>query len=197
MNKRKIAHEISKNLSRDRMKHSVGVMLTARKLAEIYNVCPTKAELTGLLHDCGKYFTNQEMMQKAKEFNICASSIQRLKPSLLHGPVGAEIAKLKYPDLSEDMYNAIYYHTTGRLFMSDLEKIIYVSDLIEPFRNYPEVGELRKLVGIDLDLLTAKVMDEIICFLIRKKRYIDPVTVAARNNLYYQIRTLDNSDKEG
>jgi HD superfamily phosphohydrolase YqeK len=35
--------------------------------------------------------------------------------------------------------------------MSDLEKIIYLADAIEPHRDYPGVDELRKLAFENLD----------------------------------------------
>ena len=40
---------------------------------------------------------------------------------------------------NQDVLNAIHYHTTGRAGMSNLEKIIYVADMIEPGRNFPGV----------------------------------------------------------
>jgi len=190
MNKYDIAKDISKNLSKYRMRHSVGVMNTAKKLAKIYDCCEEKAELAGLLHDCGKYFDDKAMINKAKELGLFISKTQQYEPDLLHGPVGAEMSKIKYKDLDEDMYNAIFYHTTGRPKMSKLEKIIYVADLIEPFRHYPEVDELRDLVGINLDMFTVKIMDRVICSLVRSKKYIDPTTVLARNYIYYQMKNV-------
>lgn len=188
MNKYKIAKDLSNNLSKYRMRHSVGVMTTAKKLASVYGCNIKKAELAGLLHDCGKYFDNFEMIKKAEELNLCISDIQRYEPDLLHGPVGAEIAKSKYNDLDNDMYNSIFYHTTGRVKMSRLEKIIYVADLIEPTRFYPEVNKLRDLVGIDLDLLVVKIMDKVISSLVRSSKYIDPATISARNYIYYRMK---------
>ncbi|MFP4456366.1 MAG: bis(5'-nucleosyl)-tetraphosphatase (symmetrical) YqeK [Clostridia bacterium] len=188
MNKKEIAKDISKNLSKYRMRHSVGVMNTSKKLAKIYGCSIERAELAGLLHDCGKYFNDNDMIKKAKELGLCISITQKYAPDLLHGPVGAEIAKSKYEDLDIDMYNSIFYHTTGRPNMSKLEKIVYVADLIEPFRNYPEVDELRDLVGINLDLLVVKIMDRVINSLIRSNKYIDPKTVLARNYIYHHMK---------
>ncbi len=186
MEVKSIATELSKYLSKYRLKHSVFVMHTAKELASIYNVCKRKAELSGLLHDCGKYLKDCAMIEKAKELDLKITSLQYYEPDLLHGPVGAIIAKDKYPELDQDMYNSIYYHTTGRPGMSDLEKIIYVADLIEPTRRYPEVEELRGYVGIELNLLTLKVMDKVLLSLIRNGKYIDPTTIKARNKLYYE-----------
>ena len=56
---------------------------------------------------------------------------------LWHGPVGAIIARNEFGIEDEDILNAIRFHTTGRAGMSTLEKLIYVSDMIEPGRNFP------------------------------------------------------------
>ena len=52
--------------------------------------------------------------------------------------------------MSEEIYNAIYYHTTGKADMTLLEKIIYIADYMEPNRSFPGVEELRELAFSDL-----------------------------------------------
>jgi len=64
----------------------------------------------------------------------------------------------------EDILNAIRYHCTGRKEMSTLEKIIFVSDFIEPGRQFVS-EKLRKLAEINLDKAVLEVMLE-------KKKYI-------------------------
>ena len=49
------------------------------------------------------------------------------------------------------MYDAIWYHTTGKPDMTRLEKILYLAYYIEPNRDFPGVEELRKAVYEDLD----------------------------------------------
>ena len=49
------------------------------------------------------------------------------------------------------MYQAIFWHTTGRADMSLLEKIVYMADYIEPNRDFEGVERLRKLAYTDLD----------------------------------------------
>ena len=51
----------------------------------------------------------------------------------------------------EQVYRAIFYHTTGRADMSLLEKLIYLADYIEPTRDFDGVNELRRLAYEDLD----------------------------------------------
>lgn len=68
----------------------------------------------------------------------------------------------------EDILNAIKFHTTGRAGMSDLEKIIYISDMIEPSRNFPGVEDLRKIANIDLEEGMLSCVQHSMAFLIKK-----------------------------
>jgi HD superfamily phosphohydrolase YqeK len=72
--------------------------------------------------------------------------------------------------------------------MTLLEKIIYMSDLIEVDRNFPYVDELRKLVyNKKLDEALLLSFDNTIKFVIDNKQIIHPRTVSARN---YIMKTL-------
>ena len=52
--------------------------------------------------------------------------------------------------MDDEIYSAIYYHTTGHANMTLLEKIIYLADYIEPSRDFPGVDTLRKVCYEDL-----------------------------------------------
>ena len=53
--------------------------------------------------------------------------------------------------VSDDIYHAIFWHTTGKADMTLLEKILYIADYMEPNRDFPGVEKLRKLAYEDLD----------------------------------------------
>lgn len=53
--------------------------------------------------------------------------------------------------VSDDIYSAIFWHTTGKADMTLLEKILYIADYMEPNRAFPGVDKLRKLAYEDLD----------------------------------------------
>ena len=54
---------------------------------------------------------------------------------------------------AEDVLNAIRYHTSGRPGMSELEKLIFLADMLEEARDYNGVELLRALFwkGENLD----------------------------------------------
>ena len=75
--------------------------------------------------------------------------LERATDKLLHAKSGAALAKHIFGE--DDIYDAILYHTTARAEMSLEEKLLYIADYMEPCRDFPEVGELRRLAYADLD----------------------------------------------
>ncbi len=121
--------------------------------------------------------------------------ITRSEPQLLHGPVGAVVAREEYHIDDENILNAISYHTTGREGMNTLEKIIYLADFIEEGRSYPGVDALRKCAKIDLDTAMVMAFSNTIRYIAGIGGLIHPRTVIARNFLVLQEMN-NNSNKE-
>lgn len=88
-----------------------------------------EAKKVGIIHDIAKEFSDEEKLAYAQENGIEIDSVEQAHPGLLHGKIGADIAKKKFR-FSEKMCQAIKYHTTGGKNMSLLDKILYVSDAI-------------------------------------------------------------------
>ncbi len=176
------------NIGDKRYRHSIRVMEEALNLARIFNCDEEKAAIAGLLHDCGKFENEDELLKKAYDFDIIQVGSYFNNASLIHGALGAEIARREFQINDIDILNAIRYHTTGRENMSLLEKIIYISDYIEPDRDFPGVEEIRKLAYENLDLALLNAMDKTIKHIIDKGYYLHPDTINARNYLVFKIK---------
>ncbi|WP_352420104.1 bis(5'-nucleosyl)-tetraphosphatase (symmetrical) YqeK [Proteiniborus sp.] len=163
--------------------HSLRVMEEAIKLATKFNCDGEKAAIAGFLHDCGKLQDEHELLKKSYDFGIIQRDVHIDNFALLHGALGAEIARREFQIEDIEIINAIRYHTTGRPNMSLLEKIIYISDYIEPERKFPGVDAIRTLAYKDLDEALLKAMDKTIKYIIDKGQYIHPETLNARNYL--------------
>ena len=136
-----------------------------------------KAELAGLLHDCAKNMDNDKKIHICDKNNISYSSLEAENAFLLHGKVGAYIAKTKFGIEDEDILNAIIWHTTGRPGMSILEKIIFIADYIEPSRKpLPELDYIRKLAFEDLDMAMKAILVNIIKYLQLNNKPFDSMT---------------------
>lgn len=175
-------------LSASRFKHSVGVMDTAGKLAKFFNANIEKSKLAGLVHDCAREIHPREQLKIAENFGILLDEIERLETVLIHGPLGAFIAKKDFKIKDEEILRAIKIHTTGDKNMTLLDKIIFIADYIEPSRNFPGVDIIRKQVCEDLDKAILTAIDSTISYVMDKGSLLHPKTVKARNFILIQRR---------
>lgn len=170
-------------LDNKRFLHSLSVRDTAVKMAICYGEDENKARIAGLAHDCAKNMNGYELMNIAKKHGYKISSIYEESPQLLHGLVGAIIARETMAIKDKDIFNAIAYHTTGRKNMSLLEKIIYLADYIEPLRKYPGVEDLRELAYKDINKALIQSFDVTIKYVIDKGQMLHLNTIEGRNYL--------------
>ncbi|PAB60860.1 bis(5'-nucleosyl)-tetraphosphatase (symmetrical) YqeK [Anaeromicrobium sediminis] len=184
----KIKEFIKKNLSPKRYNHSLGVEKTALKLGEKYNCDLEKLQIAALLHDCAKNFTDEELLKHMPQVSIIEKDIYYKQPQLLHGFVGSLIIQQEFGISDDEIINAVRYHTTGRKNMSVLEKIIYISDYIEPNRVFEGVNELREIVEMNLDLGVLEGLNRTIKYTIDKNELIHPLSVNARNYILANIK---------
>lgn len=133
-----------------RMPHVLGTEREAVFLAEKYGADVEKARVAALLHDCTKKLDMQQQLALCGQYGIRLDELEQKSLKLLHSKTGAAIARDVF-GVPDDVYNAIYYHTTGKPDMTLLEKVIYLADYIEPTRNFPGVERLRQAVHEDLD----------------------------------------------
>ena len=150
MKRDKMLYKLKKSLDSQRFEHTLGVEETARRMARCFGASEEKAALAGLLHDCAKCLPLSQMVKAAK--GEALDDVMKESKALMHSVAGMCLAKSVYGVEDEDVLSAIRWHTTGHAQMTQLEKIIYLADMIEPGRKpYPGLEELRKLCFTDLD----------------------------------------------
>jgi HD superfamily phosphohydrolase YqeK len=71
--------------------------------------------------------------------------------------------------------------------MSDLEKLIYIADKIEPNRDYPGVEELRTAVRKDFRAGFLRVIGAVIEYVVARSLPLDYNSVAAWNRALSDI----------
>ena len=131
-----------------RFEHTLGVEYTAAALAMRYGEDIRNARTAGLLHDCAKCLSDKKRLSICRKNKIPMTELEKKNPFLLHGKVGAYLAKQKYGIKNQDVLNAIRNHTTGRQGMSLLEKIVFIADYIEPCRKHaPNLAETRNQIS--------------------------------------------------
>ncbi len=171
-------------LKPQRFAHCLGVMDTAIMLAKRFDVNQEQAAIAGLLHDCAREFETSELIAESQKRHLYITDIDRQLPILMHAPLGTAIAKEEYGVHDTAILKAIASHTVGGANMSKLDKIIYLADMIEPHRDFPEVDKLREMAAtLDLDTVMISAFNQSIQFIMRKGHTIHPYTVAARNEI--------------
>ena len=137
-------------LKHKRIPHVLGTEQEAIRLAERYGADVEKARAAALLHDCTKKLDMPAQLALCEQYGIELDELEQKALKLLHSKTGAAIARDVF-GVDDDIYSAIWYHTTGHAHMTKLEKIIYLADYIEPSRDFPGVDTLRKVCYEDLD----------------------------------------------
>ena len=110
------------------------------------------------------------------------SIIERIKDkpvSLLHGFAAADYARREMGIDDSETLMAIKSHTCGRAGMSDMEKVIYLADMLSEERNYPEKESLLKLAWTNLDIAMEQALTDSINWLKEKNGVIDSDSYAA------------------
>ena len=187
--------KLKKELDEERYEHTLGVAYTAAALAMRYEINLQQAQVAGLLHDCAKCIPNPKKIQMCEKYNITITDLERKNPFLLHAKLGAFLAMDKYGITDKEIISAILNHTTGKPYMSLLDKIIFVADYIEPMRKkQPNLLQIRKMAFIDLDKALVWILKDTLNFLNASEGEVDPMTQKTYD--YYRER-VDLSDITG
>lgn len=184
-----IRKHLKKKLNPFRYEHILGVSFTCQALAMRYGFDLGQAEMAGLLHDCAKRYENTVLTEKCIKYGIPIRPSEEEDPSLLHAKLGAWMAREKYGVEDEEILNAIQCHTTGRVGMTALDKILYVADYIEPRRyKAADLPQMRQLAFLDLDQACLRIMESILEYLRSQNCSIDPLTIQACDDMKRIVR---------
>ncbi|MCF0121333.1 MAG: nicotinate (nicotinamide) nucleotide adenylyltransferase [Oscillospiraceae bacterium] len=137
-------------LNLKRIPHVAGCEAEAVKLARRWGVDADEARHAAILHDITKKCGFDEQLLLCRKYDIVTDITEKSEYKLLHSKTGAAIAQSDF-GASDDVTEAISWHTTGKADMSLLEKIIYLADYIEPTRDFEGLTELRTLAYEDID----------------------------------------------
>ena len=172
-----IASGLKATLKPHRYDHTLSVAVLARQLAVSAGVDPEKAYLAGLLHDCAKSYTDDELLKLCQLRGLPITEAEKKAPYLLHARYGAWMAEYVYGIDDPEICSAIACHTTGKPGMNALDKVLFVSDYLEPGRyQAPHLHVLRKLAEKDLDLTVLRILQDTLEYLQGKDALIDPKT---------------------
>ena len=176
-----------------RLKHVYGVRDTALKLGRKYNLDLDKLEIIALLHDITKYYSKEDNKKVIDSFFPNSNFIyEEYNDNILHAFSAYILAKTKYKIKDGEILNSIMNHTVGRPNMSMYEKVIFISDYIEPNRIYDSCIKVRKIVDKSLDLAVFTAIDDSIQFYEARNGKIPLIAFKARH--YYRNLLEEKND---
>ena len=161
--------KIKSMITEKRFNHSKLVAHLAYRLAKMHQLDYSKAYIAGIIHDIAKYYSPEESLALMKKYYPDYVDIGAYA---YHQFLGEMVAKEMFNIIDIDILNAIKYHTTGRKEMSQIEKIIYASDKIEPSRPY-DSSDLIKAMEEDINSGFITVLDRNMEYLAKKNKTID------------------------
>ena len=162
-----------------RVAHIGGVEEEAARLARRWGADENLARHAGILHDCTKYLELEPQLALCRKYRVELDELEQRAVKLLHSKTGACLARDIYGE-PDEVYEAIFWHTTAKENMTLLEKIIYVADYMEPNRDFEGVDRLRELAYTDLDKAPLMGVEMTIEEMRERKLPIHPRTLKAQ-----------------
>ena len=159
----------------ERQAHSLRVAELAAKRALQLKIPENKAIAAALFHDCGKNVSHDSPLLEGFTLSEEWGEVPR---AVWHQYAGAYLTQTRFGVEDEDIVNAVRYHTSARENMSELEKLIFLADMLEEERSYEGVEILRGLFwqGHGLDECLEEALFQTLEFLKRKNAEIYPLT---------------------
>lgn len=140
-----IKDKLKADLSPKRYKHCMSTALFAvNNMSGDINY--DKVIVSAMLHDCAKESSEVEQLLSYGMEHVPVL-MRHYDPGMpvIHAFTGVALAMREYNITDNDILSAICYHTTANIEMSELDKLIYVSDKLEYSRDFRGVEKLRSI----------------------------------------------------
>jgi predicted HD superfamily hydrolase involved in NAD metabolism len=177
---------LAARLTPESLAHSERVADVACDLAVRFGVDADAARLAGLLHDWSRDESAAELLGHAQQHALQVCDMDRAVPYLLHAAVAASQVREAFPGIAPEIVDAIASHTVGEAVMTDLMRIVYIADTIEPARSFEGVSELRAAAAdpaVTLPHLYFACYQRSLLHIVGSGRRLHPDTVLAWNAL--------------
>lgn len=150
--------DLKKNYQEEpsRLTHIEGVVTWSMKLASHLSLDVEAMRTAAYLHDFTKPYPEAWHLDIFTQYQVRLPA--DFPAFAYHGISAAVVGKHRYHIEHEDIFKAVYYHTTGRPRMNLFEKVLMFADKTEPSRPYDEADELRKEALQDFEKAFVKML---------------------------------------
>ncbi len=154
--------KISQKVSEKTFEHMASTALMALSMRSEQKLSFDKVFTAAMLHD----------IAKGRETDLMPGEVAAVK----HQFDGALYAQAEFGIKDTDVLDAIMTHTTGAPNMTQLQKLIYLADMLEPRRTFPEVQRLRDAVKKDFNKGFIEAIEYNLRYLKTNNKPIHPLT---------------------
>ena len=195
--------EVKKYQCEQRYLHTLSVYGECKKLADIFSLTEEEKEkllTAALLHDITKDMDGKPQIELCKKYGLIPPASEKEPMPTIHQDTGAFFARETFGEkiVDDTVFYAIASHTTGREGMTNIDKMLFLADYIEPRRKYKSCAETREYLYSEcakinkndkaalFRLLSKTVVDVIaytVDYLISKRRMIDHRMIIVWNSL--------------
>lgn len=174
---------------KETLEHTLKVAAEARRVAQLYNVDPLKAEQVGLLHDISNVIPVKEMLHVAEVLSIEILPEERTYARIVHQKLSKAMAFEIFKIDDQEMLSAMECHTTMKPHSSLLDKVLFISDKI----SWEVPGDHQYLKDIRTKVDEHKITEGILIYLNNiweqrdKLKLVHPWLIKAREELLKQF----------
>lgn len=154
-----------------RRAHSIRVALFAAEYAAKFGISEKQAVTAALFHDCAKNLPTDSPYLRGFR------PPKGVPDPVLHQYSGAYVAEKFFEVTDGEVLDAVRYHTSGRADMTSLEKLVFLSDMLESGRQFDGVEKLRKIFREEgLDPCMRQALKDTLSYLEKSGGEIYPLT---------------------
>lgn len=175
----------------DIFEHSLLVRDYCYSLATHYNVDAEKLAIAGLLHDCGKIYNSGELISRAEDFDIPITEVILDAPvDILHGLIGATLAKELFSIDDNEILMAIKYHTFGANEMTLFTKLLFVANKVNSIGpDYiSEINEIKSTLFNDINKAVIQTLNLMLKNHIDQGKLIYSQVINSRNKMLLSLK---------
>lgn len=180
---RDIEIKLKERLSHRTFAHSVRTRDIALDLANCHGVDSSIAAVAAMLHDYAKDMSDDDILNRGRALDLVEHRIEENIPFLLHARLGASLVEKELGIRDSRILAAISKHTYGSSVMTDLDRIVYLADAIEPGRGDEGLGDIRQAAETDLSVAFKMLYRRQLQFLLKAGRMIHPASIDVWNAL--------------
>ena len=170
-------------ISAKRFDHTLSVCEKATQLAKHYNLDHDKAYLAALIHDAAKEYSPNKCKQEGIVLADYSVPIFENYKSIWHALIIDQFGPAVLGVSDQDILHAAKWHTTGHSQMSELAKVIFVADYIDPLRQYSDQAAIEAVALQSLDDAMLVILIKTIQFLLKKQATIYEATIDCYNTV--------------